>query len=55
MKMPGDLSLEQEFELQLLREQVKNLSLDQAQNYVVEMMHQMMMKENLFKHLIRKT
>ncbi|MBE9067779.1 NblA/ycf18 family protein [Leptolyngbya cf. ectocarpi LEGE 11479] len=55
MKMPGDLSLEQEFELQLLREQVKQLSLDQAQDYVVEMMRQMMLKENLFKQLMRRT
>lgn len=55
MKMPGDLSLEQEFELQLLREQVKKLSLDQAQDYVIEIMRQMMLKENLFKHLMKRT
>ena len=55
MEMPAQLSLEQEFELQLLKEQVKNLSLDQAQDYVVEMMRQMMLKENLFRHLMKQS
>ncbi|MEM1239652.1 MAG: NblA/ycf18 family protein [Cyanobacteria bacterium P01_H01_bin.26] len=55
MEMPAKLSLEQEFELQLLKEQVKTLSLDQAQDYVVEMMRQMMLKENLFRHLMKQS
>ena len=54
MKKPGKLSLEQELELQILREQVKDLSLDQAQDYVVEVVRQMMLKDNLFKHLIKQ-
>ena len=54
MEIPGKLSLEQEFELKVIREQVKDLSLVQAQDYVVEIMRQTMMKENLFKHLLRK-
>ncbi|MEO1508073.1 MAG: phycobilisome degradation protein NblA [Cyanobacteria bacterium J06633_23] len=32
MEMPVELSLEQEFELRLLKEQVKQLSLNQAQD-----------------------
>lgn len=55
MKMPVELSLEQEFELRLLKEQVKQLSLNQAQDYVVKMMRQMMLKENLFKHLMKQS
>ncbi|MGF1523016.1 MAG: NblA/ycf18 family protein [Leptolyngbyaceae cyanobacterium] len=54
MEVPGKLSLEQEFALQILREQVKNLSLNQIQDYVVEIKRQMMVKENLFKCLLRK-
>lgn len=54
MKKTGKLSLEQELELQILREQVKDLSLDQAQDYVVEVVRQMMLKDNLFKHLIKQ-
>ncbi|MEO0533457.1 MAG: NblA/ycf18 family protein [Cyanobacteria bacterium P01_A01_bin.123] len=53
MEILTKLSLEQEFELQILREQVKDLSLDQAQNYVVEVVRQMMLKDNLFKHLLK--
>lgn len=54
MEVPGELSLEQEFELKVLREQVKELSLNQIQDYVVEIKRQMMVKENLFKRLLRK-
>ncbi|MEM9906281.1 MAG: NblA/ycf18 family protein [Cyanobacteria bacterium P01_D01_bin.44] len=53
MDMPGKLSLEQEFKLQVLKEQVKGLSIDQAQEYVVEVMRQMMVKDNLVKHLLK--
>ena len=53
MDMPGKLTLEQEFKLQVLRDQVKGLSLDQAQEYVVEVMRQMMVKDNLVKHLLK--
>ena len=36
MDMPGKLSLEQEFQLNVIKSQVKGLSLDQAQEYVGE-------------------
>lgn len=51
--LPGHLSLEQEFKLQVVRDQVSGLSLEQAQEYVVEVMRQMMVKDNLVKHLLR--
>lgn len=51
--LPGNLSLEQEFKLQVVRDQVNGLSLEQAQEYVVEVMRQMMVKDNLVKHLLR--
>jgi hypothetical protein len=53
MDMPGKLTLEQEFKLQVLRDQVQGLSLEQAQEYVVEVMRQMMVKDNLVKHLLK--
>ncbi|MBE9078583.1 NblA/ycf18 family protein [Romeria aff. gracilis LEGE 07310] len=53
MDMPGKLTLEQEFKLQVLRDQVKVLSVEQAQEYVVEVMRQMMVKDNLVKHLLK--
>ncbi|MEG4202461.1 NblA/ycf18 family protein [Microcoleus sp. Pol7_A1] len=54
MDMPTtSLSMEQEFKLQVLREQVKSLSQDQAQEYLLEVMRQNMVKENLLKHWMK--
>ena len=47
------LSMEQQFKLQVLREEVKRLSQDQAQEYLLEVMRQNMVKENLLKHWIK--
>jgi len=51
--MPGNLSVEQQFKLKVVQDQVRGLSLEQAQEYVVEVMRQMMVKDNLVKHLLR--
>ncbi|MEM6450585.1 MAG: NblA/ycf18 family protein [Cyanobacteria bacterium P01_D01_bin.105] len=51
--MPGNLSVEQQFKLKVLKDQVQSLSLEQAQDYVVEVMRQMMVKDNLVKHLLK--
>ncbi|MEL6779818.1 MAG: NblA/ycf18 family protein [Cyanobacteria bacterium J06597_16] len=51
--MPGNLSMEQQFKLKVLKDQVQGLSLEQAQEYVVEVMRQMMVKDNLVKHLLK--
>jgi acyl-CoA-binding protein len=53
MEAPGRLSIEQEFKLQVLKDQVKNLSQEQAQEYLIEVFRQMMVKDNLMKHLIK--
>ncbi len=50
---PGSLSMEQQFKLKIVQDQVKGLSLEQAQEYVVEVMRQMMVKDNLVKHLLK--
>lgn len=51
--MPGELTMEQQFQLTVLKEQVKNLTLEQAQNYVYELMRQSMIKNNLMVHLMK--
>ncbi|MEL6354083.1 MAG: NblA/ycf18 family protein [Cyanobacteria bacterium J06627_28] len=51
--VPGSLSMEQQFKLKVVKDQVKGLSLEQAQEYVVEVMRQMMVKDNLVKHLLK--
>ena len=53
VQMPGSLSMEQQFKLKVLKDQVQGLSLEQAQEYVVEVMRQMMVKDNLVKHLLK--
>ena len=47
------LSMERQFKLQVLREEVKRLSQDQAQEYLLEVMRQNMVKENLLKHWMK--
>ncbi|MDJ0617585.1 MAG: NblA/ycf18 family protein [Calothrix sp. MO_192.B10] len=54
MEFPTQLSLEQQFRLQTLKEQVKNLSQEEAQNFLLEVLRQMMVKDNLVKHLLKQ-
>lgn len=53
MDLPAQLSMEQQFKLQVLKEQVSSLSKEQAQEYLLEMFRQMMVKDNLVKHLMK--
>ncbi|MBE9042252.1 NblA/ycf18 family protein [Oscillatoriales cyanobacterium LEGE 11467] len=53
MDMPAQLSMEQQFRLQILQKQVKGLSQEEAQDYLLEVLRQMMVKDNLFKHLLK--
>ncbi len=55
METPGNLSLEQQFKLQLLREQVKTLSLEEAQDYLIEVLRQSMVKDNLLRHWVKSS
>ena len=54
MESQGNLTLEQQFKLTVVKEQVKDLSLEQAQEFVVEMMRQMMVKDNLVKQMLKE-
>ncbi|MBW4511275.1 MAG: NblA/ycf18 family protein [Scytonematopsis contorta HA4267-MV1] len=54
MNLPTELSMEQQFRLQTLRDQVKNLSREEAQTYLLEVLRQMMVKDNLVKHLLKE-
>lgn len=53
MEMPISLTLEQQFKLQILREEVKQMTLEQAQEYLMEVLRQNMVKENMFKYWAR--
>jgi hypothetical protein len=49
---PAQLTMEQQFKLQVIREEVKSMSKEEAQHFVVELFQQMMAKENMFKYMI---
>jgi hypothetical protein len=53
MDLSAQLSLEQQFKLKVLQEQVQDLTKEQAQEYLLEMFRQMMVKDNLMKHLLK--
>lgn len=53
MEQTTNLSLEQKFKLQVLQEQVKNLTREQAQEFLIELFRQMMVKDNLVKQLLK--
>ncbi|MBC1238602.1 phycobilisome degradation protein NblA [Nostoc linckia z18] len=54
MEFPMELTLEQQFRLQNLKAQVKNLSQEEAQEFLLEVLRQMMVKDNLVKHLLKQ-
>jgi Phycobilisome degradation protein nblA len=47
------LSFEQEFNLRVYKEQVKNLDLPTLQDMLLEVLRQSMVKENLLKGIIK--
>ena len=55
MDFPIELTLEQKFRLQALKEQVSSLTQEEAQTYLLEVLRQMMVKDNLVKHLLKQT
>lgn len=53
MNLPLELSMEQQFNLRMYEGQIKDLSSEQAQNFLLEVMRQLMIKENVIKHLMK--
>lgn len=51
---PLELTIEQQFELKKTEGQVRSLSSDQAQELLLELMRQLMIKDNVVKHLIKQ-
>ncbi len=54
MELPLSLSLEQNFNLKVYEDQVKNLSQEQAQEFLLEVMRQLMIKDNVIRHLMKQ-
>jgi hypothetical protein len=54
MDLPLNLSVEQQFSMKVYEDQVKGLSSDQAQEFLLEIMRQLMIKDNVIRHLMKK-
>jgi Phycobilisome degradation protein nblA len=54
MDIPMELNLEQKFNLKLYEEQVKRLNQEESQKLLLEVMRQLMVKDNMIKHLLKQ-
>ncbi|MBW4575161.1 MAG: NblA/ycf18 family protein [Aphanothece sp. CMT-3BRIN-NPC111] len=53
MYQPIELSLEQQFSIRSFESQVHNMSREQAQEFLVQLYKQMMMREATYKNLLK--
>ena len=53
MSQPADLSLEQQFSIRSFRTQVEQMSREQAQEFLMKLYEQMLMRENMYKSFIK--
>lgn len=53
MNRPVELSLEQQFSLRSFETQVEKMSLEQAQEFLVKLYEQMMLRETMYKHFLK--
>jgi hypothetical protein len=53
MDLPIELTLEQQFNLRVYQQQVQSLSQEQAQEFLIEVLRQLMLKDNLVKHMLK--
>jgi hypothetical protein len=53
MNEPVELSLEQQFSIRSFESQVQHMSREQAQDFLVKLYEQMMLRENMYKHFLR--
>ena len=54
MSEPMELSLEQQFNIRSFETQVRQMSREQAQEFLLKMYEQMMVKENMYKHFLKQ-
>ena len=53
MSQPIELSLEQQFNIRSFQTQVEKMSLEQAQCCLIELYGQMMVRENMYKAILK--
>ena len=55
MDFSNELSLEQEFKLAIYNEKINKMNTVQSQTYLVEVLKQMMIIDNIIKHMVKNT
>lgn len=53
MNQPTQLTLEQQFNLKSFETQVARMSREQAQQFLLKLYEQMMLKETMYKHFLK--
>lgn len=53
MNRPIELSMEQEFSIRSFSDQVDRMSREQAQEFLVNLYRQMMLKEEMYKNFLK--
>nr|QUE29199.1 nblA [Erythrotrichia welwitschii] len=53
MDFSNELSLEQEFKLTVYAEKIGNMSKKQSQDYLIEILKEMMIIDNIIKHMAK--
>ncbi len=53
MSQPIELSLEQQFSIRSFETQVERMSREQAQEFLIQLYGQMIMRENMYKSFIK--
>jgi outer membrane lipopolysaccharide assembly protein LptE/RlpB len=53
MSNPAGLSLEQQFSIRSFQTQVEKMSREQAQDFLVKLYEQMMLRENMYKEFLK--
>jgi outer membrane lipopolysaccharide assembly protein LptE/RlpB len=54
MSQPIQLSLEQQFSIRSFETQVQKMSREQAQDFLVKLYEQMMVRENMYKEFLKQ-
>ena len=54
MESPIALTLEQEFQLSVLKKEIASLTTEQAQENLLEIMRQLMLKDNWIRHTFKE-
>ena len=53
MLQPNELSLEQQFNIRSFQAQVEKMSQEQAQDFLIKLYEQMMVRENMYKAFLK--